>query len=291
MEVQDLPDNEGPKQDPGGSQGISSRSKSGRSGIPIAGKLMIPDLTPEVLKTQSRRQHYPTRRSATIQRISASTYNSYRGNLVDQRTAMHVVLAQDKIPDLRFGPVKQVTGLSLEHGVLVGDVDELKVVLALGVTDDRQIGIALFAVFTDYKGVILVVLLQELLGIVVRVNVDLSQGVVYRLLLVASGQSLLQEGQEKLEAVARLDLSNKLINGDGRGCDRGQEALDDALVTIYIEQTANDLRGPGRIDTLNVDLDGLELLFLVQVQNQVMDEVETIADDDERQLLGKIGFL
>jgi hypothetical protein len=42
---------------------------------------------------------------------------------------------------------------------------------------------------------------------------------------------------------------------------------------------------------LNIDLDRLELLVLVEVENQIVNEVEAIADDDEWQLFRQLGFL
>jgi hypothetical protein len=123
------------------------------------------------------------------------------------------------------------------------------------------------------------------------VDVDLGQSVVNGLLLVSACQGLLQERQEKLQAITCLDLSDQLIDRDGRGGDRGKKALDDALIAIDIKQTTNDCRSPGRVDALDVNLDRLELLLLVKVQDQVVDEVESVAHDDERQLLSQVGLL
>ncbi|GJC99267.1 hypothetical protein ColKHC_08093 [Colletotrichum higginsianum] len=211
--------------------------------------------------------------------------NGGGSHLVDHGTAVDVVFAQDKGPQLAVSPLKQVTGLVAVHAVLVRDVDELKVVLALGVGDEGQVGIALLAVFTNSEGVILVILLEELLRVVVRVDVDLSESVEDGLLLVSGGKGGLEEGQEKLEAVAGLDLGDELINGDRCGVDSRQQVLDDVLVAVDIQKTANDGGRPAGVDALDVSLDGLELLLLVEVENQVVDKVEPVADDDEGQLL------
>lgn len=37
---------------------------------------------------------------------------------------------------------------------------------------------------------------------------------------------------------------------------------------------------------MDICLDRLELLVLVQVEDKIVDEVESVADDDERKLLG-----
>jgi hypothetical protein len=42
---------------------------------------------------------------------------------------------------------------------------------------------------------------------------------------------------------------------------------------------------------LNVDLDRLELLVLVEVENQIVNEVEAITNNDQRQLFGQLSFL
>lgn len=42
---------------------------------------------------------------------------------------------------------------------------------------------------------------------------------------------------------------------------------------------------------LNVDLNVLLQVVAVQVEHQVVDEVEAVADDDEWQLVGEFGFL
>jgi hypothetical protein len=51
------------------------------------------------------------------------------------------------------------------------------------------------------------------------------------------------------------------------------------------------LRCPDRIDSLNIHLDEFREAILVQVEDEVMDEVETIADNDEWELIGELGFL
>jgi hypothetical protein len=88
-------------------------------------------------------------------------------DLINQGATMHVVLVQNKVPNFRIGAFEEVACLGFEHGVLVRDIDELKVVVALAVCNEGQVGVALLAVFTDNECVILVVLLEELLRVVV----------------------------------------------------------------------------------------------------------------------------
>lgn len=123
------------------------------------------------------------------------------------------------------------------------------------------------------------------------VDVDLGQCIVHCLLLITSGQGSLQKGQKNLEAVAGFDFRNKFVDRNRGRIDSCEKTLDDRLITVDIKQTSDDSRSSGRVDALNVDFDGLELLVLVEVEYQIVDEVEAIADDDQRKLLGQLGFL
>ncbi|GKT40436.1 uncharacterized protein ColSpa_00617 [Colletotrichum spaethianum] len=191
--------------------------------------------------------------------------NGGGSHLVNHGAAVDVVLAENKGPQLAVSPLKQVASLVAVHAVLI--------------------------LFADGESVILVVLLEELLRVVVRVDVNLGESVEDGLLLVAGSKGGLEEGQEKLETVARLNLRDELIDGDRGGVYSRQQVLDDALVAVDIQETTNDGRRSAGVDTLDVSLDGLELLLLVKVENQVVDEVESVANDDEGQLLLKSGLL
>ncbi|KAI6757104.1 hypothetical protein HG531_002929 [Fusarium graminearum] len=126
--------------------------------------------------------------------------------VVTEGTTVNVVLAQNEAPELSIGALQEVSSLSPVHGVLVGDVDKLKIILALGVGDVGQVGITLLTVLSNSKGIVLVVLLEELLGVVVGVDIDLGKSVVHSLLLVTSLESGLEERQKQLKAVARLNF-------------------------------------------------------------------------------------
>lgn len=119
---------------------------------------------------------------------------------------MDVVLGQHVLPDFWVGTLDEVPSLSTEHAVLIRDRNELKVILALAVGNVRQVWVTSLAVLAHLQSVVQVVLLQELFRVVVRVDVDLGQRVVDGLLLVAGGQSRLQEWQQKLQPVAGFDL-------------------------------------------------------------------------------------
>jgi hypothetical protein len=59
-----------------------------------------------------------------------------------------------------------------------------------------------------------VVLLQERLRVVVAVNENLGHGIEDSRVLAARLHTSLQPRENKLQAVALLDLMNKLINGE-----------------------------------------------------------------------------
>ena len=126
-----------------------------------------------------------------------------------------------------------------------------------------------------------VVLLQELLRVVIAVDVDLGKCIVDSGVLRASLNAGFQPGQDELQTIASLNLVNKLVNSkvprDGR-----KQRLDGSLVTVNIQKTSNDLRRADRVDALHVDLDEVEQPVLVQIQDKVMNEIEPVADDDER---------
>ncbi|PNY29194.1 Uncharacterized protein TCAP_00893 [Tolypocladium capitatum] len=194
-------------------------------------------------------------------------------DLIHNRAAVDVVLAENKSPKLGIGSLQQVSSLRAVHGVLVGDVDQLQVVLALGVGNIGQVGVALLAVLAHGQGVILVVLFEELFRVVVRVDVDLGKRIVNGLLLVTRPQGGFQEGQQKLEAVSRLDFGDQVVDADLVGVDSTQQLLDDVLVAVDVKQPTDDRRRSRGVDALNIGLDGLELLVLVEVQDQVVDKL------------------
>ena len=106
---------------------------------------------------------------------------------------------------------------------------------------------------------------------------------------MTSGDSRLDPRQDELEPVPLLDLLDELLDGEGSG-DGSEKVLDGSLVTIDVEQSSDDLRSSSRVDSLNVGLDGGGETVLVEEEDEVVDEVESIADDNEGELIGKLGL-
>ena len=96
-------------------------------------------------------------------------------------------------------------------------------------------------------------------------NIDLRESVVYSLLLVATCKSLFEERKEQLQSIAGFNFLDKLIDGNCFWVDGLEEILDDFLITVHIEKTADNSWSTGWVDLLNVDLNRLELLVLVEV--------------------------
>jgi hypothetical protein len=81
------------------------------------------------------------------------------------------------------------------------------------------------------------------------------------------------------------ELVNRERTGDGR-----EEVLDRSLVAVDIEETSDNLGRSGRVDSLDIGLDGGGKVVLVEVEDKVVDEVESVADDDEGELVGELGL-
>lgn len=62
-------------------------------------------------------------------------------HLIDELTAVCVVLHEDLRPEFRLTTFDKITGLLLEHRVVVGDRNKLVVAEAFGISDVGQIGI------------------------------------------------------------------------------------------------------------------------------------------------------
>jgi len=197
---------------------------------------------------------------------------------------------KDLTPKIGFTPLDEVPRLLFEHRVLICDRDKLVVTESLCVRNVGEVWVPLLAEFTDNQRLVKVVLLQECLGIVVAVNVDLGQSIVHGGVLGASLDSGLQPWQDQFKPIPLLDFVNQLVDGEVSG-DRSQETLDRSFVAIHIQQATNNLRGPDRVDLLDVNFDELGQTVLVQIENQVVHKVEPIADNDKRKLVLKFGLL
>lgn len=100
----------------------------------------------------------------------------------------------------------------------------------------------------------------------------------------------LEPGKDELEAVSLLDFVNELVDRN-RTSNASEESLDRVLVAVDIEETSDNLRSTSRVDLLNVNLDKVGETVLVKVENEIVDKVESVANDDERELIGEFGFL
>jgi len=201
-----------------------------------------------------------------------------------------IVWLKDLSPKICLAPLDEVPRLLLEHRVLIGDRDEFFVAEALCVRNVGEIWIPLLAEFADNQRLVEVVLLQERLGVVVAVNVNLGQSVVHGGILRAGLDPSLQPGEDQLEPIPLLDLVDQFVDGEVSR-DRGQETLDRSFVAVHIQQTANNLRSPDGVHPLDVNFDELGQPVLVQIENQIVHEVEPVADDDKRKLVLKFGLL
>jgi len=135
-----------------------------------------------------------------------------------------------------------------------------------------------------------IVLLEELLRIVVAVNINLGDRIEDRGVLTATLDTSLKPGKNQLEPVPLFNFGNELIDRES-SLHAGKQALDRSLVAIDIQETTNNLRRPDGVDALNVYLDELGKTILVQIQDQVVDKVETVTNNDKRELVGKFGLL
>jgi hypothetical protein len=83
---------------------------------------------------------------------------------------------------------------------------------------------------------------------------------------------------------------NQLVNGEITR-DGAQQALDRPFITINVKESTDDLRSADRIDPLNINLNELGQAILVQIENEVVDEVESVANDDQGELVGQFSLL
>lgn len=100
--------------------------------------------------------------------IRIDTLGDGSGNdLVDKGTAVDRLGIEDLCPEVNVASLNEVSSLMFVHLVLVGDIDELVVTEALGISNIGEIRISLLAVLADNSGVVKVVLLEEFFGVVV----------------------------------------------------------------------------------------------------------------------------
>src|SRR5579871_6913743 len=113
----------------------------------------------------------------------------------------------------------------LKHLILVGDLDELRVILSLLICDKSQIRISFLTVFANCKRIVQTVLLEEFLGVIVAVDVNLGKGIINSGVLRTGFQSTFEKRKEQLESVAAFDFSNQLVDRN-LSLNRHQEVFD-----------------------------------------------------------------
>lgn len=96
--------------------------------------------------------------------------------------------------------------------------------------------------------------------------------------------------QDELEPVSLLDFIHQIVNGEGAG-NTHQQVLHGCLIAVNIQQSADNLGGSGRVDSLDINLNEIGQTVLVKVENQVMYKVKSVADNDKRELVVETGFL
>ena len=99
----------------------------------------------------------------------------------------------------------------------------------------------------------------------------------------------LEPGQNQFQSVALLYFVDELVNGEvsSDGC---EQALDSPFIAVNVEKPTDHLRRANGINPLDIDLDEFGEAVLVQIENQVVDEVEAVANNNERKLVLQFGL-
>ena len=94
----------------------------------------------------------------------------------------------------------------------------------------------------------------------------------------------LKPRKDELEPVPRFHFVHELIDREVTR-HRSKKRFDGRLVAVDIEQTTDNLRRANGVDASDVHLDEVRQAALVQVEHKIVNEVEAIADDDQRELI------
>ena len=165
-----------------------------------------------------------------------------------------------------------------------------KIKLTSLVGNEGEVRVTVFAVSTNNSAIIELVGQEELLGVVVAVDVDLHESVVGGGFLVALGDTGLEPGQKEPQAVPLLNLGDQLLDG-AKIAHSHHQVLHVLLIAVDIQQCAHHSRGVDGIDLLYIGLNELEHVVLVQELSQILNKVETIAHNDQRQLIAQSRIL
>lgn len=96
--------------------------------------------------------------------------------------------------------------------------------------------------------------------------------------------------QDELEPVSLLDFIHQIVNGESAG-NTHQQVLYGCLIAVNVQQSADNLRGSGGIDSLDINLNKVGQTVLVKVKNQVMYKIKSVADNNKRELVVETGLL
>jgi hypothetical protein len=129
-----------------------------------------------------------------------------------------------------------------------------------------------------------------LFRIIITVDVNLSDSIENSRILAPSLHARFEPRKNQLQPIALLNLMHKLINGEVAS-NRGQEPFDSGFLAVDIKETTNNLWGANGVDALNIDLDKLRKSILVEIKNEVVHEVEAIANNDKWELIREFGLL
>ncbi len=164
--------------------------------------------------------------------------------------------------------------------------------------------VSLLTVLADDLGVVVLILAKEPLRIVVRIDVDLGQSIVRRLILHPLVHAILQPAREQLQTemevviiskgqacpvtaiispIPLLDLLHQLVDIE-LGWSVLDETSDDVLAAVHSEKRAHNDRETFGVDLAHVDLDRLLLIVAMEMEDEIADHVVLVADDDEWQL-------
>lgn len=209
-------------------------------------------------------------------------------NLLDDELAVRIVRGEDMSPQLLVLSLDQVLGLETVEGVLVGEFDQLVVAVA-SVTLVAFVGhvrVVILAVGSYYLAIVVLIGLDEFEGVLISRNQDSGQSVMDSGVGIAFLGSQIQPGLQNSELVALGELLNKLL-GRTVTSQIVEKLLDIDLVSLQVDQSAEDAGGGVGVDLHEVEVDVLAEVVGPQVTGQLLGEAVLVAEDDQRGGAGK----
>ena len=86
---------------------------------------------------------------------------SYFTHLINKLSFVFILITQHVRPQIRISSLHEVSGLTLEQGVFITNIDQFVVAKTSFVGDASQVGISLFTVFSHDFTVIMLVLPEK----------------------------------------------------------------------------------------------------------------------------------